>query len=48
MERLANEGQLMAYRHDSFFYAMDTYREYLQLQEMWNDSRAPWAVWKDK
>ena len=28
LERLAADGQLMAYRHDGFFYAMDTYREY--------------------
>jgi len=28
LERLAREGELMAYRHDGFFYAMDTYREY--------------------
>ncbi len=28
LERLAAEGQLMAYRHEGFFYAMDTYREY--------------------
>src|SRR5258708_12223924 len=34
MERLAREGQLMAYRHDGFFYAMDTYREYQHLNEL--------------
>jgi glucose-1-phosphate cytidylyltransferase len=45
MERLANEGQLMAYRHDGFFYAMDTYREYQHLNELWNTGTAPWAVW---
>ncbi len=48
MERLADEGQLMAYRHDSFFYAMDTYREYLQLQELWNEKRASWAPWREQ
>lgn len=45
MERLATEGQLMAYRHDGFFYAMDTYREYLYLNELWNRQSAPWRVW---
>ena len=43
LERLAAEGELMAYRHEGFFFAMDTYREYLQLNEMWDQNRAPWA-----
>ena len=46
LERLAKENQLMAYRHEGFFYAMDTYREYLYLNEAWNKGQAPWAVWK--
>jgi len=45
MERLASDNQLVAYRHSGFFYPMDTYREYLQLNEMWNSGRAPWKVW---
>ena len=46
LERLAAEGELMAYRHDGFFYAMDTYREYLHLNELWNRRAAPWRVWE--
>jgi glucose-1-phosphate cytidylyltransferase len=46
LERLAAEGQLMAYRHDGFFFAMDTYREYLYLNELWRSGKAPWKVWK--
>lgn len=46
MERLATDGQLMAYRHDGFFYAMDTYREYQHLNELWNAGTAPWVVWE--
>ena len=45
LERLAEAGELMAYRHDGFFYAMDTYREYSYLNELWNSDRAPWRVW---
>jgi glucose-1-phosphate cytidylyltransferase len=45
MERLVADGQLMAYRHDGFFYAMDTYREYQHLNELWNRGEAPWRVW---
>jgi glucose-1-phosphate cytidylyltransferase len=46
LERLAAEGQLMAYRHDGFFFAMDTYREYVALNELWNSGKAPWKVWE--
>jgi glucose-1-phosphate cytidylyltransferase len=46
LERLAAEGQLMGYRHDGFFYAMDTYREYKALNELWASGRAPWKVWE--
>jgi glucose-1-phosphate cytidylyltransferase len=45
MERLAHEGQLVAYRHDGFFFAMDTYREFKYLNDLWNSGEAPWKVW---
>jgi glucose-1-phosphate cytidylyltransferase len=45
LERLAIEKELMVFRHEGFFYAMDTYREYLALNEMWNSGRAPWKIW---
>lgn len=45
LSRLAMEGQLMAYRHEGFFYAMDTYREYQHLNELWSNGSAPWKVW---
>ena len=45
LERLAREGQLMAYRHDGFFYAMDTFREYQLLNDLWKTGDAPWKVW---
>ncbi len=47
LETLAAEGQLMAFRHEGFFYAMDTYREHLYLNELWNTGDAPWKVWND-
>ena len=46
LEALAIDQLLMAYQHAGFFFAMDTYREYLQLQELWNAHQAPWAVWR--
>jgi glucose-1-phosphate cytidylyltransferase len=45
LETLANDRQLIAYRHSGFFYAMDTYREYQQLNDMWATGNAPWRVW---
>lgn len=45
LERLAREGELMAYKHDGFFFAMDTYREYEYLNQLWNSGQAPWKVW---
>lgn len=45
LQRLAQKGQLFAYRHKGFFYAMDTYREYLHLNQMWDSGTAPWRVW---
>jgi glucose-1-phosphate cytidylyltransferase len=45
LERLAKEGQLMAYQHEGFFFAMDTFREYQYLNELWNSQSAPWKVW---
>ena len=46
MEQLAREGQLVAYRHDGFFFAMDTYREFKHLNDLWNSGEAPWKVWE--
>ena len=40
------EGQLMTYPHEGFFYAMDTYREYQYLNEIWSRNAAPWKVWE--
>ncbi len=46
MQRLTQNKQLRAYRHDGFFYAMDTFREYQALNQMWSSGRAPWKVWE--
>jgi glucose-1-phosphate cytidylyltransferase len=45
MERLVADGQLMAYRHNGFFFAMDTYREYEILNKIWDSEKIPWKVW---
>ena len=47
LERLAAEGQLMAYRHSSFWQCMDTLREKYILERMWQSGNPPWQVWDD-
>lgn len=43
--RLAKAGQLMAYEHNGFWQPMDTLREKVLLEELWQSGRAPWKVW---
>lgn len=45
MERLVQEGQMMVYNHDGFWHPMDTYRDYLLLNNLWHKKQAPWKVW---
>ncbi len=45
LERLAKDGQLMAYRHESFWQCMDTLRDKQHLQALWDSGQAPWKVW---
>lgn len=42
MQRLSEKGQLSGYRHEGFWHAMDTLRDMLILQNMWQGGRAPW------
>lgn len=48
LRRLAADGQLMAYRHESFWQCMDTLREKHILQTLWDSGRAPWKTWDDR
>jgi glucose-1-phosphate cytidylyltransferase len=45
LENLSADGQLMVYRHDSFWQCMDTYREMELLNSLWKSNQAPWRVW---
>ena len=47
MERLAADGQLMAYRHTSFWQCMDTLRDKKLLEELWHSGKAPWKIWEE-
>ncbi len=46
LERLAKDGQLMAYRHHGFWQRMDTLREKQLLEDLWQKG-APWKVWHE-
>jgi glucose-1-phosphate cytidylyltransferase len=46
LERLANDGQLMAYRHTGFWQCMDTLRDKRLLEDLWQSGDAPWKVWE--
>jgi len=48
MQRLAADGQLMAFRHESFWQCMDTLREKTVLQRLWDSGNPPWKLWKDQ
>ena len=43
---LAADGQLMAYRHTSFWQCMDTLREKHLLEKLWQSGAAPWKTWE--
>ena len=45
LENLADEGQLSAFKHRGFWYAMDTLRDKQVLEEYWNSGEAPWKIW---
>lgn len=45
LEKLAASQQLQAYRHEGFWYAMDTLRDKNLLEELWASGKAPWKVW---
>jgi len=46
IERLTQEGQFVGYLHHGFWHSMDTYRDFLALNECWK-KHAPWRVWAD-
>lgn len=47
LQSLAKDGQLNSYRHDGFWQPMDTLREKIMLEELWDNQKAPWRVWDD-
>ena len=46
MEGLARDRQLMAYKHEGFWQCMDTLRDKVLLEKLWQSGEAPWKVWE--
>ena len=46
LKGLAADGQLMSYKHGGFWQPMDTLRDKMLLEELWQNNKAPWKVWQ--
>ena len=45
LEKLASKGELSAFHHHGFWQPMDTLRDKVHLEELWQSGKAPWKVW---
>lgn len=45
LQKLASDGQLSSYLHRGFWQPMDTLRDKLRLDELWESGKAPWKIW---
>ena len=46
LKSLAKSGELSAYKHDGFWQCMDTLRDKIVLNKLWDEDKAPWKSWK--
>jgi glucose-1-phosphate cytidylyltransferase len=47
LQSLARDGELSVYHHDDYWHSMDTYRDYLALNNTWKEGNPPWRIWGD-
>ena len=47
MQKLAESNELSAFHHSGFWQPMDTLRDKIVLQELWDSNKAPWKIGKD-
>jgi glucose-1-phosphate cytidylyltransferase len=45
LQTLASDNELVAYKHYGFWHAMDTLRDKISLNQMWDNNEAPWKIW---
>jgi glucose-1-phosphate cytidylyltransferase len=46
MEQIANDGEMNAFKHNGFWRPMDTLKDKNDLNEMWDNNKAPWKIWQ--
>ena len=46
LEKLAESGQLAAYKHHGFWKGMDAVRDRIELEQLWQSNHAKWKIWK--
>jgi glucose-1-phosphate cytidylyltransferase len=46
LQRMAEDGELMIYKHDGYWHHMDTPYEFEVLNQVWKTGKAPWKIWK--
>jgi glucose-1-phosphate cytidylyltransferase len=47
LKNLAKDNEIFTYKHHDFWMPMDTMRDKMKLNQMWNENKAPWKVWED-
>lgn len=47
LQSLAKNGELGAFKHNGFWQCMDTLRDKIALNDLWNNNKAPWKIWRD-
>jgi glucose-1-phosphate cytidylyltransferase len=46
LQRLTEEGQLVAYKHNGFWQCLDSLRDVLLVENLWQEGNAPWKIWE--
>lgn len=47
LQQLSEERQIVAYKHEGFWACMDTYKDAVTLDSLWNSKQARWKLWED-
>jgi len=45
LQKLATDGQMVAFKHNGFWQPMDTLRDNQKLNQLWKANKAPWKIW---
>mgnify|MGYP000692650935 CR=1 FL=1 len=45
LEKITEQGELKAFKHDGFWQPMDTLRDKILLEDLWGKHQAPWKTW---